>query len=425
MTCAPDRAAGAPRIGTAPESETVPTEDLLRADKAEAIGPWSRWSRSSGDAARDAARAEIKRLLETPELQQMSSRLAASDRTASANEEPSTNMARVCTPRESSDPAWSTAPGESARSIPPTRSFGQPRTDEVTRSRRNVESADSAEEFETRMRRAFRRGCMVGILPSFLALFLLFSGEDYPNAEMSLTDDGSVTADRLTIAAVDASAASAPHSAHRTGPSAEANAVSASFDPHSYAEALPRPDSSGGQGVDATGTLPNSSVERDFAISETVSQPTWSPPHGTDGTVSTRLTGVPDKTGESPVAEATPPQGHFLPEETPADRVDTRPDPALESSQPARIVVHYKDAEKAAVDLVEVLQTLGFARSELRRVPHRIENSNVRFFHEQNRRVAEDVSDILRAMGSRSEVRDFTHHAPVPSVGTIEVWLNG
>ena len=399
-------------VGVPPSAwgdETVAAKDVSRGGEGASVEPWSRWSRPSGDAARDAARAEVKRMLASPELRQMSARLAVSDRAASAVEEPSENMVPVCTPRQSPHPARSTA---------------RPPADDATRSRRLLESAYSAEEFEARNRRAFRRGCMVGISPAFLVLFLFLTGEGYRPAEVSLADDGSMTADRLTVAAVDAPAFIHPASARGTSSTAESNIGLASSDPLPYAEALPRSASFGGQAVNATGTNP-SAGERDVPVSETVPQPTWSPSQDSHRSAFIRLPGVPDTVGESAVVKPTPPQGHFRPEETPADQVDSLPELALKSSQAARIVVHYKDAEEAAADLVEVLQTLGFAQSELRRVPHRIENRNVRFFHEQNRRIAEDVSDILRAMGSRSEVRDFTHLAPSPSFGTIEVWLNG
>jgi hypothetical protein len=49
----------------------------------------------------------------------------------------------------------------------------------------------------------------------------------------------------------------------------------------------------------------------------------------------------------------------------------------------------------------------------------------VRYFHDQNRRVASEVNELLGSTGRRSDLRDFTHYAPLPSVGTVEVWLPG
>ena len=97
------------------------------------------------------------------------------------------------------------------------------------------------------------------------------------------------------------------------------------------------------------------------------------------------------------------------------------------ASAPPRIVVHYHEGANAptARRVAAELLARGFDRTELRPVSFAISRANVRYFHDQNRAVAREVNALLRSTGRRSELRDFTHFAPLPSVGTVEVWLPG
>jgi hypothetical protein len=96
-------------------------------------------------------------------------------------------------------------------------------------------------------------------------------------------------------------------------------------------------------------------------------------------------------------------------------------------SAPPRIVVHYRAQSGAstAQRVAAELRARGFARTELRPVSFGISAANVRYFHDQNRPAAREVNELLGSMWRRSDLRDFTHYSPLPSVGTVEVWLPG
>jgi hypothetical protein len=165
-------------------------------------------------------------------------------------------------------------------------------------------------------------------------------------------------------------------------------------------------------------------------VSGTVPQAIWAPSHETGGIGSGHAPGSIERATaeERSALRESDSRETYLARVTANDRVETSPDvkPKPESepgSTSARIVVHYEGAKESAEDVAELLNSVGFGQSELRRVPFRIATTNVRYFHRQNRRVAVDVTDVLRAMGSRSELRDFTDYSPLPSVGTIEVWI--
>jgi hypothetical protein len=90
-------------------------------------------------------------------------------------------------------------------------------------------------------------------------------------------------------------------------------------------------------------------------------------------------------------------------------------------------VVHYprQAGPDAARSVAAELQARGYSRTELRPVSLAVRRANVRFFHDQNRTVARTVNELVQATGRSSDLRDFTHYSPLPSVGTVEVWLPG
>ncbi len=62
----------------------------------------------------------------------------------------------------------------------------------------------------------------------------------------------------------------------------------------------------------------------------------------------------------------------------------------------------------------------GFSVKASRKVEFNIRNTNVRFFHPQDREAAQLVSDAIGGIA-----RDFTDFRPSPPFGTVEVWLAG
>lgn len=159
-------------------------------------------------------------------------------------------------------------------------------------------------------------------------------------------------------------------------------------------------------------------VER-TGIGSAVPQATWSP-SPVPAPRMARLSDAPAGGGPDQVgAAASPSQGT-----APAGRLEA---PQRSASAPPRIVLHYRTeaGESAARSLARTLRARGLVRTELRRVPVDVSQANVRYFHDQNRLVARQVNGLLLSMGRHSDLRDFTHYAPLPSVGTVEVWFPG
>ncbi|MGF1553478.1 MAG: hypothetical protein ACFBWO_13420 [Paracoccaceae bacterium] len=107
------------------------------------------------------------------------------------------------------------------------------------------------------------------------------------------------------------------------------------------------------------------------------------------------------------------------------------PEPAPENPRPAgatpsraaRIVVHYNAAGlEPAREVASRLRAEGFADVSLRRVAFSVSRSNVRYFHEADRVLAARSAEGL---GAAVPIRDFTHFAPRPTPGTVELWVGG
>lgn len=90
----------------------------------------------------------------------------------------------------------------------------------------------------------------------------------------------------------------------------------------------------------------------------------------------------------------------------------------------ARLVIH--SPASVTSDRVqgqaESLRAAGTAEVEIRRVPFAVSRRHVRFFHAEDREIAQRVAAMV-APGRRVEVADFTHFRPLPRIGTVELWL--
>lgn len=85
----------------------------------------------------------------------------------------------------------------------------------------------------------------------------------------------------------------------------------------------------------------------------------------------------------------------------------------------ARIVIHASDdVQQLALRLREA----GAGEVETRRVPFRMSAQSIRYFYRADQAMSESVRSILAADG-RTKLDDFTHYAPLPRRGTIEIWM--
>lgn len=101
---------------------------------------------------------------------------------------------------------------------------------------------------------------------------------------------------------------------------------------------------------------------------------------------------------------------------------------------PSRIFIHYTagSAEGAALArrLSQRLRQQGFAVAGIRTVRFRIGSGGVRYFFRQDREQARRVlAASMAALGRGAGplprgAGDFTHYAPKPQPGTVEVWLS-
>ena len=196
-----------------------------------------------------------------------------------------------------------------------------------------------------------------------------------------------------------------------------------------------RPDESAeGSGTVAQATWSGAAPSGPAASSDAMrpsSMPPRQPPAERVKTRSVETIAQPRAGDPLPASPASVPQSRPEPRPEPRDgaaATDAQASASQASASPAvRIVLHYRgDAgEAAARRLADALRSRGLSDFELRRVPVRVSEANIRFFYDENRPVARRVSEVLNAMGERSQVRDFTRYAPLPSPGTVEVWLPG
>jgi hypothetical protein len=132
---------------------------------------------------------------------------------------------------------------------------------------------------------------------------------------------------------------------------------------------------------------------------------------------------------------AEPPRAPVVPEEVPQASVsaDEKPAATVPGGAP-RVFIHFTagsaDAAALARRLSERLPREGFAVAGLRPVNFRIGSGGVRYFFAQDREQARRLlSAGMRALGRGASplprgAADFSHYAPKPQPGTIEIWLS-
>ena len=132
---------------------------------------------------------------------------------------------------------------------------------------------------------------------------------------------------------------------------------------------------------------------------------------------------------------AEPPRAAVVPEEVPQAPVPADEEPAatVPSGAP-RVFIHFTagsaDGAALARRLSERLPREGFAVAGLRPVNFRIGSGGVRYFFARDREEARRLlSAGMRALGRGAGplprgAADFTHYAPKPQPGTIEIWLS-
>lgn len=98
---------------------------------------------------------------------------------------------------------------------------------------------------------------------------------------------------------------------------------------------------------------------------------------------------------------------------------------AATSAAATRVVVHYSALQPAPArgPVEATLSAVGFRRVEWREVSFGVSSTNARYFHSGDRGVSGEAVAALGGAGHAIDLRDFTHYAPSPSVGTIEIWL--
>lgn len=122
-----------------------------------------------------------------------------------------------------------------------------------------------------------------------------------------------------------------------------------------------------------------------------------------------------------PVVLAPAPQPMGRPSAPAADVPPTLP----RAAHAARAVVHVHgpDPSLDRRALETALKAAGFPRIEWREVDFAIGRSNVRFFHDQDRPLAQKAGAALAHGGRAAASRDFTHFRPPTALGTIEIWV--
>lgn len=153
-----------------------------------------------------------------------------------------------------------------------------------------------------------------------------------------------------------------------------------------------------------------------------------------------RAQGATGQEGTSPAPEPVPaPPGPSTPiQPAPIPRpAQARPPsapapmPAFAGPAPAasaavlRIVIHVAGGSAAEMLSTRLLANLEprFERVELRRVAATPSQPSIRYFHSEDEAAAQDVATWLSGTGLAWTLRDFSMFRPLPSRGTIEVWL--
>jgi hypothetical protein len=145
-------------------------------------------------------------------------------------------------------------------------------------------------------------------------------------------------------------------------------------------------------------------------------EPLRAPPPPEPADLASILADIPDP----PVAPpSTPPR-------VPSDSPQAVP-------APSRVFIHYSavnsDSKQRAERLAAVLRGQGFRIAGLRPVPFQIGEPSVRYFFDDNAADATALAELsssalprLAGLADRGP-SDFTHFAPKPQPGTLEIWV--
>ncbi|WP_424931443.1 hypothetical protein [Amaricoccus macauensis] len=100
-------------------------------------------------------------------------------------------------------------------------------------------------------------------------------------------------------------------------------------------------------------------------------------------------------------------------------------EPAASGPAEPRVVVHYMSAvgREDAEATIAALRVSGFSNIEARAVPFGISVSNVRYYFESDLDAARRSVSALGWDRTPAVLRDFSFYDPLPSRGTIEIWV--
>ncbi len=138
-----------------------------------------------------------------------------------------------------------------------------------------------------------------------------------------------------------------------------------------------------------------------------------------------------------PLRAPEPPSDVLAPETlAPSAPTPVRPTPAAPRDAAvvpsARVVIHHGgDAEsrEVAQRLADQLRRANYGTVEIRTVPFEIGSASVRFFHGEDRLAAQQLVNALgpflvwQGRAAPTAPIDFTDYRPLPSPGSLEIWL--
>lgn len=117
---------------------------------------------------------------------------------------------------------------------------------------------------------------------------------------------------------------------------------------------------------------------------------------------------------------------------TPPTTRPAAPPPAPAPVTPTRVVIHFggdADSRELAQRLADQLRRADYSTVEIRAVPFEVGSASVRFFHAEDRLAAQQLVNALgpflvwQGRSAPTAPTDFTDYRPLPSTGSIEIWL--
>lgn len=147
------------------------------------------------------------------------------------------------------------------------------------------------------------------------------------------------------------------------------------------------------------------------------------PPRWKDDTAEIAEAPLPQpKPGEAESARGLLTQGAAP---VPEPAAEPRQQAALEADTLTHVIIHHPGGatEAAADDLRGMVEEQGHSQAEVRTTESEVSQADVRYFHAEDRAVAESVNKLVKRAGYGSELKDLTGYDPLPARGTVEVWL--